>query len=153
MKYLKLYKLFENRISDYSKEITDYESIMDLLKNIFLELEDDGLDISIEGRWIRTSDFEELTGFEVEIKRDKPFLLKDVYDSFLTCESYMKENGFYITNTEVKSRFNLQTSLHRRENTYELGYLIMLNKSNPDEYKFLDKELVEFSFKIRKDKE
>jgi hypothetical protein len=96
MIYLKKYKTFENIFSDYAKEINEYESIKDYLKDIFLELEDEGFDIDIEGRWLRTSEFEELAGYEVKIKRSKTFLLEDIYDYILTCKSYLKEMGFFI---------------------------------------------------------
>lgn len=126
-----------------SREVTEYESIRNYLEDIFLELEDIGFDIRIEGIFIRTNEYEEQTGFIVEIKRSEKFLLRDVYDYILTCETYLKERGFYIQGIEVDT----PSSFKGRTETYSLDYLIGLNKSNPEKYKL---ELVNFRFKIRK---
>jgi len=145
MIYLKKYKTFENIFSDYAKEINEYESIKDYLKDIFLELEDEGFDIDIEGRWLRTSEFEELTGYEVKIKRSKTFLLEDIYDYILTCKSYLKEMGFFI---------NVGPSgisgTRRDKQRYGLGYSIDLHEKDPEKYKLFNKELISLDFTIRK---
>ena len=147
MRYLNSYKLFESSddaIRVYSTEIDLSESIKDYLKDIFLELEDDGFEVDIEGRWMRTSEFEELTGFEVKIIRSKPFLLEEVNEHILTCESYLKENGFQIDNIQIYI-----PDINGRGETYSLDYLIKLNKSNPEVYK-LDRELVQLILYIQK---
>lgn len=141
------YKIFEDNISDYAKEITEYETIKDYLKDIFLELEDDGFDIDIEGRWIRTQEFEELTGYEVKIKRNTNFaffLLEDIYDYILTCKSYLKEMGFFIT--------EINGNIPVRQERYGLDYSIGLHESDPEKFKLFDKPLISLEFKIRKSK-
>jgi hypothetical protein len=136
------YKLFENSVSE---EIKDY------LKEIFLELEDDGFDIDIEGRWMRTEEFEELTGFVVKIRKIgfpiKTFLLEDAYVYILTCKSYLEENGFFITDIRgaVLDKYN-------KPETYGLDYGIGLHESNPEKYKLFNKSLTYLEFSIRKDK-
>ena len=142
MKYLKKYKIFENIFSDYAKEINEYESIKDYLKDIFLELEDEGFDIDIEGRWLRTSEFEELTGYEVKIKRSKTFLLEDIYDYILTCKSYLTEMGFFINGDISGTRSDRQR--------YGFRYCIDLHEKDPEKYKLFDKELISLDFTIRK---
>ena len=145
MIYLKKYKTFENIFSDYAKEINEYESIKDHLKDILLELEDEGFDIDIEGRWLRTSEFEELTGYEVKIKRSKTFLLEDIYDYILTCKSYLKEMGFFI-NGDISGNI----PRNGRQERYGLSYSIDLHEEDPEKYKLFDKELISLDFTIRK---
>ena len=137
MKHLKTYKLFEDI------DHTEYESIKDYLKNIFLELEDDEFEIDIKGRF-RTEEFEE---FEVKIKRSKTFLLEEVYDYILTCRSYLNENGFFITDI----RGDVLGDFNRRER-YGLSYDIDLHEKNPEKYKLFAKPLISLEFTIRKEK-
>jgi hypothetical protein len=143
MKHLKKYKLFESNES----EIRDY------LNDIFLELEDAGFIVRKGGLWIRTSNSEEHTGYEVEIEKIftgfpiKTFLLKDVYECILTCKSYLKENGFFITDIKVVALGKYNTP-----ETYGLDYNISLHELNPEKYKLFDKSLTCLEFKIRKNK-
>lgn len=152
MKHLKSYQIFESsddNIRAYANDIDLYESIKDFLKNIFLELEDEGFDINIEGRWMRTSEFEELTGFEVKIKKSSTsfpyFLLENIYEYILTCKSYLKDNGFFITDINGIEGAGPQS-------TYGLDYGIGLHESDPRNYKLFDKPLIKLEFKIRKEK-
>jgi hypothetical protein len=146
MKYLKTYQLFESSEND---EVEQY------LKDIFLELEDEGFDVDIEGRsdepsdyerWLRTYDTEEHTGYEVKIKRNKTFLLEDVYELILTCKSYLKETGFFIT--EIAGNI----PRNDRQERYGLDYGIGLHESDPEKFKLFDKPLIRLEFKIRKEK-
>lgn len=149
MRHLKTYQLFEDNISNYAKEITEYEMTKDFLKDIFLDLEDEGFDINIEGRWMRTSEFEELTGYEVKIKKASTgfpyFLLENIYDYILTCKSYLKDNGFFITEINGIEGAGPQS-------TYGLDYGIGLHESDPQKFKLFDKPLIKLEFKIRKEK-
>jgi hypothetical protein len=144
MKYIKTYKLFE------SNEI----EIREYLNDIFLELEDDGFKVEVDSRWIRTSDVEEHTGYEVSIKKIftefpiKTFLLEDIYQYYiLTCKSYLKENGFFITDVEVSA-----LGKYNKPEKYVLDYSISLHESNPEKYNLFDKPLINLEFKIRKNK-
>lgn len=146
MKYIKKYKLFEYK--DIEIEIREY------LNDIFLELEDDGFKVEVDSRWIRTSDVEEHTGYEVKIEKIftgfpiKTFLLKDIYEYYiLVCKSYLKENGFFITDIKVST-----LSEYNKPETYRLDYGISLHESNPEKYKLFDKPLINLEFKIRKNK-
>ena len=147
MKHLKSYKIFESSddsIRAYANDIDLYESVKDYLKDIFLELEDDEFDIDIEGRWMRTDEFEELTGYEVKIKRSKTFLLEDIYDYILTCKSYLKDVGFFITEIDGIIPGN------NRQERYYLDYG-GLHESDPEKFKLFDKPLIRLEFKIRKE--
>lgn len=153
MKHLKSYKLFESSddaIRAYANEIDLYESTKDYLKDIFLELEDENFLIDIAGRWMRTSEFEELTGYEVKIKRSKTFLLEDIYEYILACKSYLKEVGFFIA--EIGGNVPsgpIETCYVER---YGLDYGIGLHESDPEKYKLFDKPLIRLEFTIRKSK-
>lgn len=145
MKHLKLYKIFESK--DIEIEIREY------LNDIFLELEDDGFEVEVDSRWIRTSDIEEHTGYEVKIKKIftgfpiNTFLLKNIYEYILTCKSYLKENGFFITDIKVSA-----LDKYNEPETYSLDYGIGLHESNPEKYKLFNKPLINLEFKIRKNK-
>lgn len=142
MKHLKTYKIFEFNDSEIRKYLND----------IFLELEDEEFDIEINGRYIRTYDTEEQTGYEVKIRKIltgfpiKTFLLEDVYECILTCKSYLKENGFFITDIRVAA-----LDKYNKPETYGLDYSISLHESNPEKYKLFDKPLTYLEFKIRRD--
>ena len=111
---------YNNKIESLEQEIKSY------LSQIFLELEDDGYDVDIEVKWIRTrltpdrSLFEDLEGFKVKISgKDTE---EDVIPSIETSISYMSSEGFsrywiYLENfgvlniNELKSYLNLKKSL------------------------------------------
>lgn len=141
MKHLKTYKIFES--GPFVKIDTE---IKDYLKDIFLDLEDEGFDVDIEGRYLRTYNTEEHTGYVVKIKRGKTFLLTDVYEYILTCKSYLKEMGFFIT--EV----NGNIPPNYRQERYGLDYSIGLYESDPQKFKLFDKPLIKLDFLIRKEK-
>jgi len=141
MKWIKSYKIFES--GPFVKIDTE---IKEYLKDIFLELEDEGFDIDIEGRWLRTFNTEELTGYEVKIKKAftgfpvGTFLLEDIYDYILTCKSYLKDVGFFITG------INGNIPANDRQERYGLDYNISLHELDPEKYKLFDKPLIRLEF-------
>ena len=147
MKHIKTYQIFES--GPFVKIDTE---IKDYMKDIFQELEDEGFDIDIEVRWLRTYDHknlrfrdtEEHTGYEVKIKRSKTFLLEDIYDYILTCKSYLKDVGFFITEIDGIIPGN------NRQERYYLDYG-GLHESDPEKFKLFDKPLIRLEFKIRKE--
>jgi hypothetical protein len=136
MIYLIKYKCFESK--NIVTEIKEY------IDDIFSEIKDDGFEVEVYSRWIRTSEFEEHTGYEVKIKKMftkfpiNTFLLEDVYEYILTCKSYLKENGFFITDVRV-SALGVKSS-------------IGLHELNPEKYKLFNKPLINLEFKIRRNK-
>lgn len=155
MKHLKRYSIFESgdsAIRAYANDIDLYESVKEYLKDIFQELEDDNFLIDIEGTWMRTQEFEQLTGYEVKIKKAfngfpiKTFLLEDIYDYILTCKSYLKDMGFFI------SEFDGNIGLDREKYAnYYIRPSIGL-PSDQEELKLFNKPLISLTFKIRKSK-
>jgi len=140
MKHIKTYKIFESSEND---EVKQY------LEDIFLELEDEGFDVDIEGRWLRTFNTEQHTGYEVKIEKSKTFLLEDVYEYILTCKSYLKEMGFFIT--EINGVHYYLSVTNDRQERYGLDYGIGLHESDPEKFKLFDKPLIKLEFKIRKE--
>jgi hypothetical protein len=143
MKYLNTFKMFESNVDEIRYQLNDF----------FLELEDEGLKVEIDSRWIRTSDIEEHTGYVVKIKKIftefpiKTFLLNNVYEYILTCKSYLKENGFFITDISC-----ITLDKYNETQIYCLDYNISLHESDPEKYKIFDRPLVSLNFKIRKNK-
>jgi hypothetical protein len=98
MKHLVPYKIFESFDESQSDEVRSY------LSQIFLELEDIGYDIEIEGRWLRTSNWDiklqksipilnELVGFEITISKGERVNI-EVLRTIETSISYMLDEGF-----------------------------------------------------------
>lgn len=122
MRYLKSYRLFES----FDEEIKSY------LSQIFLELEDEGYEVDIEGRWLRTETTEELTGFKVIISGKD--IGEDILPSIETSISYMSSQDFgryfikianfgILNIDELKSYLNLKKSLvNPPKTTVELDF-------------------------------
>jgi hypothetical protein len=98
MKHLIPYKIFESFDESQSDEVRSY------LSQIFLELEDIGYDIEIEGRWLKTSHWDiklqksipilnELVGFEITISKGERVNI-EVLRTIETAISYMVDEGF-----------------------------------------------------------
>jgi hypothetical protein len=141
MKHIKTYKIFE------STELNIKEDI----KDIFLELEDAGFDV-------RVASLNHLDPKEVIIKSGSniginTFLLEDIYEYILTCKSYLKEMGFFITDIKawVKVIKDGATILTGPETNIILDDNIALYESDPEENKLFDKPIIKLEFKIRKE--
>lgn len=96
MRYLKSKSVFENSKSD--------EYVKDYLRDIFLEVEDDGFNVDID---VSTSLYNWENVYTVMIyKSESPlnsstdesyrFKIKDVLETILTSESYMKTLGYKL---------------------------------------------------------
>ena len=110
MKYLSTYKLFESSVED-PKPIIEY------LKDIFLEVEDDGFNVDVD---TLTSLYNWSHVFAVMIyKSESPlvsspdesirFKIKDVLETILRSESYMKSLGYklnHIQSNEVQLKYS-----------------------------------------------
>ncbi len=148
MKHIKTYKLFESS----SEEVKNY------IKDIFLDIQDEEIEFDIEGRWIRTRDFEELTGYKVmigdgsrrpghhRINGVKTFKLKDVYDSIQMAKSYMSDEGFFLV--ELKG---MSPDKYGDIETYGLLYGFDLYQNGHVD-KLFDKPLVYLEIDFRKSK-
>jgi hypothetical protein len=125
------------------ESVEQSEEIKSYLSQIFLELEDEGYEIDIEGRWLRTSDWDpklqrsipilnELTGFKIKIdgKGTKEYILPAIETSI----NYMSDEGFgnywiilenfgKLNFEELKSYFNVSRSLvNPLQRTLELNF-------------------------------
>ena len=146
MKWIKTYKLFESTETNIREDI----------KDIFLELKDEGFDVYVAA-------LNHLDPKDVSIKKGSTFngtyigintfLLEDVYEYILTCKSYLKEKGFIITNIEAWAKVikDDATILTGPETYFILDDNIALYESDPEENKLFDKPLIKLSFKIRKE--
>ena len=153
MKHIKTYKIFESTEPNIKEDI----------KDIFLELEDEGFDVKVDTRWLRTFNTEEHIGYLITIKRGSTFngtyvamntfLLEDVYEDILTLKSYIKEMGFFID--EIKGWAKVvkdgATILTGPETNIILDDNIDLHESDPEENKLFDKPLMSLAFTIRKE--
>jgi len=106
MRYIKLFEKFviqpDVKIFESEKSL----NIKNCLNDIFLDVEDEGIEVNIEDKYRRTpsSDIEELIGYKIIIgdvrilgESHKTFLLKDVYDSIKMAKDYMSDEGFFIS--------------------------------------------------------
>ena len=104
MKYLKAYKIFESESEDFDVE--------EMIKELFLELQDEGFVIKVEPNYSSASRDKEfsynvmikkywdneddmLTQYELE-NYGPTFILRDVLDSIVMCSGYLKDMGWHI---------------------------------------------------------
>ena len=102
MKHLKSYKIFESDDSD----------IVEVIKELFFELQDEGFDVTVEPNYSSTSR-DKVFSYNVMIKKQwgdeenslteyergnygPKFVLRDVLDSIVMCSGYLKEHGYQI---------------------------------------------------------
>ena len=110
MKWIKTYKVFESEDFD----------IEEMIKELFLELEDEGFVIKVEPNYSSASTFfnssmarDKVFSYNVMIKKywdnednmltqyelenyGPTFILRDVLDSIVMCSGYLKDNGWQI---------------------------------------------------------
>lgn len=140
MRYLKKYdKLFESEVVHLkSYKIFEYSSeyIKDYLNDIFLELEDEGYDVSIKDstsnfhssaancrdyKVIISSLYSGLPGnfptpTDVTYKNSsKIFKLSDIFDLVLTTDSYMNDNGWSIYDIRFRTPLNEWFTLNKSD--------------------------------------
>jgi len=104
MKHIKTYKIFESESEDFDVE--------ENIKELFLELEDEGFVIKVEPNYSSASR-DEVFSYNVMIKKywenendmltqyelenyGPTFILRDVLDSITMCSGYLKDNGWHI---------------------------------------------------------
>ena len=104
MKYLKAYKIFESESEDFDVE--------EMIKELFLELQDEGFVIKVEPNYSSASR-DEVFSYNVMIKKywenendmltqyelenyGPTFILREVLDSITMCSGYLKDNGWHI---------------------------------------------------------
>ena len=102
MKWIKTYKIFES----------DDFDIEEMIKELFLELEDEGFVVKVEPNYSSasrdkvfsynvmikkywTDEGNMLTQYELE-NYGPQFILRDVLDSIVMCSGYLKDNGWHI---------------------------------------------------------
>jgi len=106
MNHLKTYKIFESEDFDIQENI----------KELFLELQDEGFVIKVEPNYYSDSrgmTYNKVFSYNVMIKKywsdednmltqyelenyGPKFVLRDVLDSIVMCSGYLKDNGWYI---------------------------------------------------------
>lgn len=146
MKRIKTYKLFESTETNIREDI----------KDIFLELKDEGFDVYVaalnhlDPKDVAIKKGATFNGTYVDINT---FLLEDVYEYILTCRSYLKEKGFTITDIKAWAKVvkDGATILTGPETNFNLDDNIALYESDPEENKLFDKPLIKLEFKIRKE--
>ena len=104
MKHIKAYKIFESESEDFDIE--------ENIKELFLELQDEGFDIKVEPNYSSASrdkvfsynvmikkywenENDMLTQYELE-NYGPTFILREVLDSIVMCSGYLKDNGWQI---------------------------------------------------------
>ena len=104
MKHIKTYKIFESESEDFDVE--------ENIKELFLELEDEGFVVKVEPNYSSASR-DEVFSYNVMIKKywenendmltqyelenyGPTFILRDVLDSITMCSGYLKDNGWHI---------------------------------------------------------
>ncbi len=104
MKHIKTYKIFESESEDFDVE--------ENIKELFLELEDEGFVIKVEPNYSSASR-DEVFSYNVMIKKywenendmltqyelenyGPTFILREVLDSITMCSGYLKDNGWHI---------------------------------------------------------
>jgi hypothetical protein len=157
VKHIKTYKLFENIEAEVQRLFV--QKVKGYIEDIFQELEDDGFDVKVDSRWLRTFNTEEHIGYLINIKIAstlgyvRTFLLEDVYEDILTLKSYLEEMGFFID--EIKGWAKVikdgATILTGPETNFILDDNIDLHESDPEEHKLFDKPLMSLTFTIRKE--
>jgi hypothetical protein len=102
MKHIKTYKIFESEDFD----------VEEMIKELFLELQDEGFVIKVEPNYSSASR-DEVFSYNVMIKKywenendmltqyelenyGPTFILRDVLDSITMCSGYLKDNGWHI---------------------------------------------------------
>jgi len=111
MKHIKTYKIFESESEDFDVE--------ENIKELFLELEDEGFDIKVEPNYSsdwhmsRNASRDKVFSYNVMIKKywddednmltqyelenyGPTFILRDVLDSIVMCSGYLKDMGWHI---------------------------------------------------------
>jgi hypothetical protein len=149
MRYLKTYKIFES----------SEEDIMSFLKDIFLDLEDMDFNVSIEKSTLWKANPLLQTDFNVFsvliYKSDTPvyyspnksdrFKLKDVLETILDAERYMKSEGYKIDSIESKEIKDDFGNSFGKLTTYRSN---ILNISNDE---FITKETYGMEIKFTKE--
>ena len=102
MKHIKTYKIFESDDTD----------IVEVIKELFFELQDEGFDVKVEPNYSSASR-DKVFSYNVMIKKQwadeenmltqyerenygPQFVLRDVLDSIVMCSGYLKEHGYQI---------------------------------------------------------
>jgi hypothetical protein len=133
MKHLTTYKLFESEVTDY-------------IKDIFLEVEDKGIYISVAEFNIT----KHLRKFIIYIGSNssnyKLFKIEDVYDSIMMAKSYMEDQKYNLFDMEGKV-------LSKSDSIVK--YVLIDRFNNDDKEFFKDKEftLIELGFVKRLNRE
>jgi hypothetical protein len=129
MKHLKTYTLFE-RVSTKLFESSS-EEVKNYLKDIFLDVEDKGIEVDIRSNSTFWKGRENLTGYRITIgdinarrmnNSIKTFLLKDVYDNIQIAKSYMGDEDFYLSEMRGGSPGEYNSPIGSSIDTYGLLY-------------------------------
>ena len=99
MRYLNTYKLFESSSHIGADEVINY------LYDIFLEVEDEGFNTLVEKNWNNVYTvliFKSGVPLASSSNKSHRFKMKDVLETILTSESYMKSLGYKISLIETR---------------------------------------------------
>lgn len=160
MKWIKSYKIFESESEDFEIE----ESI----KELFLELQDEGFDVTVEPNYSSASR-DKIFSYYVVIKKQwsedvehllteyerrnygPKFILRDVLDSVVMCSGYLKDHGYQIWDVDGLGLNKI--GKHEVKNVAYIGNLdpkINFQERGPEP--LFDVEMVRLRLVIRKKK-
>jgi hypothetical protein len=142
MKYLKLFESFDD------------SNLKEDIKDIFLELEDEGYTINLKEGW-RFSDSHEIQiskgsgEYSALLFWQEEFLLRNICDSILVLKSYLKDTEYYIYEVKGYGKNNMRRVIER-DIAWVKNIDPNINFQESDEA--LDISLVEIEIIIRKRK-
>lgn len=159
MKHIKTYKIFESESEDFDVE--------ENIKELFLELEDEGFVIKVEPNYSSASrdkvfsynvmikkywenENDMLTQYELE-NYGPTFILREVLDSITMCSGYLKDNGWHIWDVD-----GLVLNKKGRYEVKDVAYIANLdpriNFQERGPEPLFDVEMVRLKLIIRKNK-
>lgn len=159
MRHLKTYKIFESESEDFDVE--------ENIKELFLELEDEGFVIKVEPNYSSASR-DEVFSYNVMIKKywenendmltqyelenyGPTFILREVLDSITMCSGYLKDNGWHIWDVD-----GLVINKNGRYEVKDVAYIANLdpriNFQERGPEPLFDVEMVRLKLIIRKKK-
>jgi hypothetical protein len=153
------YKIFESESEDFDVE--------ENIKELFLELEDEGFVIKVEPNYSSASR-DKVFSYNVMIKKywsdennmltqyelenyGPTFILRDVLDSIVTCSGYLKDNGWHIWDVD-----GLALNKYGKYEVKDVAYIANLdpriNFQERGPEPLFDVEMVRLKLIIRKQK-
>ena len=157
MKWIKTYKIFESEDFD----------IEEMIKELFLELEDEGFVVKVEPNYSSASR-DKVFSYNVMIKKQwgdignmlseyergnygPLFVLRDVLDSVVMCSGYLKEHGYQIWDVDGLA-LNKMGKYEVKDVAYIPGLDPRINFQERGPEPLFDVEMIRLRLIIRKKK-